>query len=837
MAPRHDQIGKFSLKQYAISQEKTHRAILRKQLMDRRCQQLKGASPCGTVNLREAESDLDEELDNININDYYFLQPIPTKQRRLLLRRAGVKKIDNAEKMELKRIRLSRESCGCDCQIVCNPETCMCCIAGIKCQVDRQSFPCGCTKEGCQNRYGRIEFNPARVRTHFIQTVMRLDMEQREEERHILRGGKDHGIYEGPPDVSSLSHPLESWAHQPSTSISTMYSGSLNGRDVYGNGEHPIPDDPAGCSSSLFSKSCDAYGSGNSLEENIPVEVHPPRQHDLIPQMLQFNDSEDESTLAQPIAPLCNVPLPTMPCYDSSEDNFSSTSDSSSSSEASSNYELNECGAPFNFKPSADYNLASSLVQSPEVNSLSHSSPGEGSLPHLTPLEVSSVFSTRRQAVDETDSKTYTELKQPNSYASSGFAPSLYNTENSAHSSYGDMFMSYESSKVAESIPLPLPSLPPEPLAYTTCNSPTTSSTYTVMSSLSVVDSLAEMQETAMATSKLSTVTFGGKDDPSTSFIQPEPILFSGSTSANTVADISSSFSVTPSCDDGHGNEATATVAAEDQTMHNQSQANAQDGDIPHFAVGQDVTDSADLERHDVCSSSEIRPVFPSVPFEQSAGDKESTDTCSIESFPGEHSQEDAVNLCCCTTSEAQGTDNVTEDRRSRPETTESADDDQVEAGPCPSAGQEPSAEAGLDASMQNDLVTCSDTCDQESLEASNLSEPISSGIPHLDKLAHSVVNGKVSVLTHLPNEALADSAADLAKKIQVLRGNSEGDSMPSISPDSLSPDGVMSDDPFRQAVDESSFSSSDSAVGHMTGVNFPEISSGLPLVQAGLSE
>ncbi|XP_071490838.1 uncharacterized protein [Diadema antillarum] len=903
MASRHDHIGKFTLKQFALSQEKTHRAILRKQLMERRCQQLRD-SPCGNMALREAESDLDEELDNININDYYFLQPIPTKQRRLLLRRAGVKKIDNSEKLELKRIRLSRESCGCDCQMVCNPETCMCSLAGIKCQVDRQSFPCGCTKEGCQNPNGRIEFNPSRVRTHFIHTVMRLDMENRHEPKN-LPGERDPDCFEGPPDVSTISQPLDDWAHQPSTSSSMMYSGSLNGRDYYGNGEPAEP----GCSSPLYPKSCDAYGSGNSVEENIPVEVHPPRQHDLIPQMLHFNESEDESALTQPIAPLCNVPLPTMPCYDSSEDNLSSSSETTSSSEGSSNYELNECGAPFNFKPTADYNLASSLVQSPEVNSLSQGPSVEGNLPHLTPLEVSNVFSTNRHSVHDSNNKTYTELKQPDSYSSSSFTPGLYNPENSAHSSYSDMFIPYESSKVTESIPLTLSSLAPEPLTYTTCNSPTTSSTYTVLSSLNSVDSLAEMQETALATSKLSSVSFGLTDDPSSSYAQPEPLLFNPN-SVSQLYDAASSYPATTSQDDGHGNEAAAMEIRET---------------LPLLST-EDTTDSAPAAEAIVaeCSSSGGKTTGPLVDPELSLEDSEehvdSVQSSQTDQLPLNDTNS---NPCCSTTppghrefpsaqsardiqdgakdageavaavdaghagdthgsspedasacvpesnspethcSESTVSDNVNAEEPCGQSSIECVGDSECENDSiCPSQST-PShhsvqpvrtEESQMSAQLPNELVSsCADAPDVCSPAAPNSNGPISEEkysvgpIAHVDKLPHlhPSLNGKVPVLTHLPNEALVGNAMDLAKKIQVMRGNSEGETTPSvssISPDSLSPDGAMSDDPFRQAddpsaIDESSFSSSDSAVGHMTGVSFPEISSALPLVQAGLSD
>ena len=49
-------------------------------------------------------------------------------------------------------------------------------------QVDRLSFPCGCSKDGCSNPVGRIEFNPIRVRTHFIHTVMRIEMDRKREQ-------------------------------------------------------------------------------------------------------------------------------------------------------------------------------------------------------------------------------------------------------------------------------------------------------------------------------------------------------------------------------------------------------------------------------------------------------------------------------------------------------------------------------------------------------------------------------------------------------------------------------------------------------------------------------
>ena len=96
------------------------------------------------------------------------------KKRRKILKECGIDQIDLAEHKECEWIRASREDCGCSCRVVCDPRTCLCSLNGIKCQVDRQSYPCGCTKQGCGNQSGRIEFNLYRVRTHFFYTLLRL---------------------------------------------------------------------------------------------------------------------------------------------------------------------------------------------------------------------------------------------------------------------------------------------------------------------------------------------------------------------------------------------------------------------------------------------------------------------------------------------------------------------------------------------------------------------------------------------------------------------------------------------------------------------------------------
>lgn len=77
----------------------------------------------------------DVDIGGANLDEGYFIQPYPPKRRYALLKAAGVKKIDKEEKRQLHELRISRENCGCDCQGFCEPETCSCSLAGIKCQV------------------------------------------------------------------------------------------------------------------------------------------------------------------------------------------------------------------------------------------------------------------------------------------------------------------------------------------------------------------------------------------------------------------------------------------------------------------------------------------------------------------------------------------------------------------------------------------------------------------------------------------------------------------------------------------------------------------------------
>uniref|UniRef100_A0A8C4RWK1 Cysteine and serine rich nuclear protein 2 n=1 Tax=Erpetoichthys calabaricus TaxID=27687 RepID=A0A8C4RWK1_ERPCA len=186
MARHHSAIRRYTLGEFAREQESSHRQVLREHLREEKLNARKmKLTKNGTVESAEAEgltvedvSDEDIDVDSVDVDDYFFLQPLPTKRRRALLRASGISRIDGEEKTELRAIRLSREECGCDCRFYCDPQSCGCSQAGIKCQVDRMSFPCGCSRDGCRNAAGRIEFNPVRVRTHYLHTIMKLELEK-----------------------------------------------------------------------------------------------------------------------------------------------------------------------------------------------------------------------------------------------------------------------------------------------------------------------------------------------------------------------------------------------------------------------------------------------------------------------------------------------------------------------------------------------------------------------------------------------------------------------------------------------------------------------------------
>ncbi|CAJ1071599.1 cysteine/serine-rich nuclear protein 1-like [Xyrichtys novacula] len=189
MVQRHSSLQRYTVSEHALEQQRRHRERLREKLREERFEALKlKLISSGAIDQTEAERlsidqiqgvDSEIHISDAEVEEGSFLQPFSSRQRQALLLAAGVKRIDREEKRQLQALRSSREACGCDCQGFCEPETCACSLAGIKCQVDRFNFPCGCSKDGCGNTQGRIEFNSRRVQTHYIHTAMRLQLERR----------------------------------------------------------------------------------------------------------------------------------------------------------------------------------------------------------------------------------------------------------------------------------------------------------------------------------------------------------------------------------------------------------------------------------------------------------------------------------------------------------------------------------------------------------------------------------------------------------------------------------------------------------------------------------
>uniref|UniRef100_A0A8C9PCV3 Cysteine/serine-rich nuclear protein N-terminal domain-containing protein n=1 Tax=Spermophilus dauricus TaxID=99837 RepID=A0A8C9PCV3_SPEDA len=150
MAPRHSACCHFSLCEFTQEQARARREKLRQRLKEEKLEMLRWKLSASGV--PEGEADLPLTLDAISdasveedlaeavagglLEEVNFPPYHPARRRRALLRAAGVPRIDREEKRELQVLRQSREDCGCRCDRVCDPETCSCSLAGIKCQMD-----------------------------------------------------------------------------------------------------------------------------------------------------------------------------------------------------------------------------------------------------------------------------------------------------------------------------------------------------------------------------------------------------------------------------------------------------------------------------------------------------------------------------------------------------------------------------------------------------------------------------------------------------------------------------------------------------------------------------
>ncbi|XP_075683453.1 cysteine/serine-rich nuclear protein 1 [Rhinoderma darwinii] len=302
MRKKHSYSRQFTLEEFSREQLNRRWEKLKERLKEEKLLVLKNMfTKNGTIESEKATNlsiddicDEDIDMTNAEIEDGFSPRMYPAKKRRALLKGEGVKKIDKSEKHELNEIRKSREDCGCDCQDFCEPETCSCNLAGIKCQRDHSTFPCGCTKDGCGNQNGRVEFNSSRVQTHFIHTVMKLELEEKRQHND----GNDQPEIScserlNPFGCSSIEASEDEERTGPTTTISTTSSTAPY--------HFNVDLEPAGensCSSDTMDSSS---SSGQSESSEGPFELASSSdksqsdfEEDYLARILHFNDSEYE---------------------------------------------------------------------------------------------------------------------------------------------------------------------------------------------------------------------------------------------------------------------------------------------------------------------------------------------------------------------------------------------------------------------------------------------------------------------------------------------------------------------------------------------------------------
>ncbi|XP_028659925.1 cysteine/serine-rich nuclear protein 1b [Erpetoichthys calabaricus] len=292
MVKQHSMCRQYTLDEFAQEQLHQRREKLKERLKEEKVEALRqkltknGTRQCEEADRLTTDDIPEDDIDitGIDLEEACFLHPYPSKKRHALLKTAGVKKIDKEEKRELHAIRVSREDCGCSCQGFCEPETCSCSIAGIKCQMDHSSFPCGCTKDGCGNTEGRIEFNSSRVQTHYIHTIMKLELEKRLDESHDA--SEPFGKHLPQQHNSFFACPVDS-SHDTTSSPPFHFTPEL---DATGDNS---------CSSDMTDSSS---SSGQSEDSENPCEASSPDpekpQSDVddngLARILSFNDSDND---------------------------------------------------------------------------------------------------------------------------------------------------------------------------------------------------------------------------------------------------------------------------------------------------------------------------------------------------------------------------------------------------------------------------------------------------------------------------------------------------------------------------------------------------------------
>ncbi|KAF7467970.1 Hypothetical predicted protein [Marmota monax] len=123
--------------------------------------------------------------------------------------------------------------------------------------MDHTGFPCGCCKEGCENPNGRVEFNEARVQTHFIHTLERLQLEQ---------GAESLGELEAPAQGSPPNQGEQDMEEEEEGGVGNLDNLScFYPTDIFTG-------DPGGLASWTHNYSCSSFVPG-ILDENTILDA------------------------------------------------------------------------------------------------------------------------------------------------------------------------------------------------------------------------------------------------------------------------------------------------------------------------------------------------------------------------------------------------------------------------------------------------------------------------------------------------------------------------------------------------------------------------------------
>ncbi|KAG5286828.1 hypothetical protein AALO_G00019220 [Alosa alosa] len=325
MVRRHLSCQRYSLAEHRAEQRRQRREKLQDRLREERLEALKQTLLSnGTLTTEDAErltmEDITEEelalkrVDEEEEEDEeegYLPHSYSSKQRRRLLQRAGVLCIEREEKRQLQELRRWREDCGCHCQGFCEPLTCACSLAGIKCQMDRSSFPCGCTKDSCGNPAGRMEFNAGRVQTHYIHTLMKLELERR------LRGaalqgrsqtGKDEEEQEGKPGSQDCCRGSFDDTLSSLEICTAPYSAPLFPAPAFLFGAKLTAEGENSCSSDMTDSSSCSSVQSKDLDNDPGPQFCLPRQGTDdrgLAHVLSFGESDEEFSFSSDESDCC----------------------------------------------------------------------------------------------------------------------------------------------------------------------------------------------------------------------------------------------------------------------------------------------------------------------------------------------------------------------------------------------------------------------------------------------------------------------------------------------------------------------------------------------------